>query len=186
MTRLRTLISPRRCLYCIILLQPLLYVLNWLLASLLDLTYAAVTSCFDLRTVSFKQQPIMKTSSFITLLALTFLSLLAAPSNAKGMGKGMGNSKGSPSKPSPSPPPPAPRFQTCPETCASIVQKSFFPCTFNNCIANFECQNLPNVAGFKNQQQCIQYCVSNFALSCPQGFTTTSTPTSRCLAARCT
>jgi hypothetical protein len=166
-----------------------LFVLNWLLASLLDLTDAAVTSCFDLRTVSFKQQPTMKTSSFITLLALTFLSLLAAPSNAKGMGMGMGSSKGS----QPSPPtdsPPVPRFQTCPETCASIAQKAGFPCTFNNCIANYECHKLPNVAGFKNQQQCLDFCVGNFVLSCPQGFTTDgttiTTPTARCIDARCT
>jgi hypothetical protein len=143
----------------------------------------------------------MKTSTFITLLALTLLSLFVAPSSAKGMksmgmGMGMGKLKKSkggskrskrPKRSNPGTAPTPKRPQTCPETCGIISQLPFFEqCSFINCVTNFDCANLPDAQGFKSQVQCSQYCVGYKGLSCPQGFTTTSSPTSRCLAARCT
>jgi hypothetical protein len=147
----------------------------------------------------------MKTSSLIVFLALSFLTLFVAPSDCKkvkrranrfrGSPRGSPRGKGSPKGPKPSPPSaPAPtpafRTQTCPETCTSIAVKPFISgplCTFANCVGLFECQNLPNVVGFLPQTGCSSYCVGYTNLQCPSGNTQfAGTPTSRCIAARCT
>jgi hypothetical protein len=166
--------------------------------SVLNLADTVIDSCFDLLTVSFKEKSTMKkTSSFIAfLLALSFLSLFVAPSDARilsmgrSMGRGKGKGKGRPSPSPPPPPPPAPRTQTCPETCVSIARKapiSGSQCTFANCAGNFECQNLPSAAGFQTQTGCSSFCVGFTNLQCPSGNSLfAGDPTSRCLAARCT
>jgi hypothetical protein len=157
------------------------------------------------RFTSTKQQKSkMKTSTFITFLAFCLLSFSVGPSNAKGLKQrrtgmsGMGgmSGKGSPkgprpppSHPAPLPSPPAQTFQTCSETCERIVQKPFIQCNFLECVGNFECASLNLIIsgqnGFKSQVQCSSYCVGYTALSCPQGFTASGNPTSRCLEARC-
>jgi hypothetical protein len=146
----------------------------------------------------------MKTSNIIKFLALSFLNFFVVTSNAKGLKQmtlGMMMSpKRSKASPSPSPPSPARRAPTCPETCENIVQKEDIGCNYLECIGNFECQDLnllifQEQTGFKSEVQCNRYCVNYVTEeSCPQGVVipstptlrTTSTPTSRCLDARCT
>jgi hypothetical protein len=141
----------------------------------------------------------MKTSSVITFLAFFVLSFFVVASDAKGIKQRRTNSSGKmmsskrpnkprpPPAPTPSPPPPA--LTACEQSCARIVQKPFIQCNFLEAASNFECQNLNLIIqgqnGFKSQTQCISFSVNYVNFSCPQGFTTTSTPTSRCLAARC-
>jgi hypothetical protein len=143
----------------------------------------------------------MKTSSVITFLAFSVLSFFVFTSDAKGLKqerrtnwrKKMMSSKRpkpQPSPPAPSPSPPVPAPTACEQSCERIVQKPFIQCNFLECAGNFECQNLNLIIqgqnGFKSQVQCNSFCVNYVNFSCPQGFTTTSSPTSRCLAARCT
>jgi hypothetical protein len=164
--------------------------------SVLDLADTVVPSCFDLLTISFKQNSTMKkTSSFIAfLLAVSFLSLFVAPSDARILGMGSMKKKKRNYSPSGSPPTGSPPSgsvpATCEQTCASIANKAFISgpeCTFANCVGLFECQNLPNVAGFNTQTACSSYCVGYTNLQCPSGNTMfAGNPTSRCVAARCT
>jgi hypothetical protein len=160
--------------------------------------YTYLVSCFP----SAKHNSTMKTSSIITFLALSF-SFFVVISDAKGLKHRtlgmMMSPKRSKSSPPPSPPPPARVGATCPETCESIVEKEDIGCNYLECIGHFECQDLnlsffQGQAGFKSEAQCNRYCTIHVIESCPQGIVipssptsrTTSTPTSRCIAARCT
>jgi hypothetical protein len=155
------------------------------------------------RFPSAKQQFTMKTPSFTAfLLALAFLIICVdGTDRSRRLGMGMRKKKyykrpshpapsPSPPHPGPSPSPPPPTLTACEQSCARIAKKPFIQCNFLEAASNFECQNLNLIIsgqnGFKSQVECISYSVNYVNFSCPQGETTTSNPTGRCKAARCT